>query len=156
MARKKLGRWVTQYGGIGPQGAGISEFPIMDDDRSQFPYDLASGYGAFPQTTLFTSILGANYVSGPSVINYWFKVETLIITNKAGATNEVVLYDGQSASAGVRTIMDVYLKASDTLFVPKDMLRGIYVISGLYISNLVSGLTIRAGGKLMQSIPAQL
>ena len=159
MARAKLGRFLLGYGGIGPVGGKISEYPLMDDDRSQYPYDLNSGYGAFSATTLFTSILAPVFVSAQpqgTVINYWFKPETLIITNKAGTTNEVILYDGQSASAGLRTMMDVILKASDTLFVGKDYLRGMYVVSGVFMSNLVSGLTVRVGGKLMQSIPAQL
>ncbi len=155
MVRTHMNRWVN-FGGIGPQGRGVSEFPLMDDDRSQYPYDLASGYGVLSATTLFTSILLPAFASGTSVVNYWFKPETLIITNNNGAANRLIIYDGQSASAGVRQALDITIKASDTIFIGKDYLRGMFFVSGVYVSNLLSGITIRIGGKLMESIAAQL
>ncbi len=155
MARFRIGRWITVYAGLGPTG-GFSDQPVMDEDRSQFPYDLASGYWAFPGSTAFTSMLAANFTSGASVINYWFKPETLIINNDAGTTNKIVLYDGQSASAGVRSVMGIIVKASDTLFIGRDFLRGQFYVSGVFVSNLAASITVRIGGKLMQSIAAQL
>lgn len=155
MARFRMGRWVLSFGGVGPTGA-LADQPLMDDDRSQFPYDLASGYWAFPGSTAFTSMLGPNFVSGTSVINFWFKPETVIITNDAGTTNKVLFYDGQSASAGVRSAFGVILKASDTLFVGKEYLRGMYFVSGVFVSNLAASITVRIGGKLMKSIAGQL
>ena len=64
----------------------------------------------------------------------------------------VVFYDGQSGSAGLVTLPMIHVKASDTVFWnPKD---GIILESGLYASNVDSGIQIRANALMISSGPA--
>ncbi len=140
--RFRFGRWVTQHVMAGP----MDELnPLLDDDRSQYPYDTTSGFWAYGASQARTSmILG--------VSSRWFKPETLNINNDNATPNKFVMYDGNLS----RTAFHITVKGSDTEFIGKDFLRGIFFVSGVFISNLDSNLQVRIGGKLIASIQANV
>lgn len=139
MIREAVGNLVANFKIAGPTGEWV---PDLDDDRSQFPQDIFSGVAQLSTASIY------QIVSAYSA--FWFKPETVIIANDAGAVNKVVFYNGPSQSA---TMFAMYLKACDTVFLQRDQLRGIFITSGVWISNLVPSVTVRVGGKLIASLP---
>ena len=140
--RFNLGRWISKQVLQGPTGEFDAE---LDDERSQYPYDLNSGWWNYGASATNTSIL-------LGVSSKWFKPETLIVNNENGIANFLVVYDGNQS----RTAFHITVKASDTVVLGKEQLRGMFFQSGVFVSNLDSQLQVRIGGKLIASIQANV
>lgn len=116
----------------------------LDRIRSVYPWKSATsgqGFAVLTSQGRFDS-----FVSVPSTRHFlWTKV---IITNRAGE-NEVIFYDGASASAGLLTLYNLLINPSTTDII--NLEPGLLIESGLFASNRDSGIFMRALGYFIQS-----
>lgn len=114
--------------------------PKVDEVRSVFPFLSNSGYANVTSNGLFTSVLLIASTKRFILNGY--------ILNNSQEANYVVLYDGQSGSAGLVTLPPIQIAQSKT-----DVVTGLKIPfqSGVYISTGTSGATIRVWGLLIAS-----